>query len=50
MASVMGSCNLGDLIAGDHINVDMTTCNIQDSQQKYRLGTITNGLLEWSGA
>ena len=43
MASIMGSCNLGDLIAGGHIYVDMTTCNIQEPQQKYRLGTITNG-------
>ena len=35
----MGSCYLGDHIAGDHINTDITTCNNEEPQQKYRLGT-----------
>ena len=38
----MGSCHSGDYIAGDHIHTDITTCNIEVSQQKYRLGTVSN--------
>ena len=38
----MGSCFSSDHIAEDHIHMDITTCNIEEPQQKYRLGTISN--------
>ena len=43
----MGSCYLGDHIAGDHIHMDITTCNIEEPlrKQKYRLETASNRLL-----
>ena len=41
----MGSCYSGDHIAGDHIHTGITTCNIEEPQQKYRLGTVSNRLL-----
>ena len=44
----MGSCNSGDHIAEDHIHTDIT-CNIEEPQQKYRLGTVSNGLLGGGG-
>ena len=25
-----------------HIHTDITTCNIEESQQKYRIGTVSN--------
>ena len=33
----MGSCYSGDQIAGDHMHTDITTCNIDEPQHKYRL-------------
>ena len=42
----MSSCYSGDHIAKDHIHTDITTCNIEEPQQKYRLGTVSNRLLE----
>ena len=41
----MGNCDRGDHIAGNHIQTDITRCDIEDPQQKYRLGTISNRLL-----
>ena len=41
----MGSCYLGDLIAGDHIHKDITTYNTEEPQQKYLLGIASNRLL-----
>ena len=35
----------GDHIAGDLIQTDKTTCDIEEPQQKYRLGTVNNRLL-----
>ena len=43
----MGRCYSGDHIARDHIHTDITTCNIGEPQQKYRLGTVSNRLLAW---
>ena len=34
----MDICHSGDQIARDHIHTYITTCNIEDLQQKYRLG------------
>ena len=45
----MGNCNSGDHIAVDHIHTDITICNIEEPQQKYRLGTVSNRLLEGGG-
>ena len=39
----MHSCYLGDHIAGGPIHTDITTCNIEESQQTYRLGTVLGG-------
>ena len=36
----MGSCYSGDGIAEDYIHTDITTCNIEEPQQKYYLGTV----------
>ena len=33
----MGSCYSDDYRAKDHIHTDITTCNIEDLQQNYRL-------------
>ena len=41
----MGSCNSGDPIAEDRIHTDITTCNTEEPQQKYRLGTVSYRLL-----
>ena len=38
----MGSSFSGDHIAVDHIHMDITTCKIEESQQLYRLGTVSN--------
>ena len=40
----MGNCYSADHIAEDHMHTDIT-CNIEDPQQKYRLGTVSNRLL-----
>ena len=40
----MGSC-----YSGDHIHEDNTTCNIEEPQQKYRLGTVNNIILGLCG-
>ena len=40
----MGSCFSSDHIAEDHIHTDITTCNIEEPQQKYRIGTVSNKL------
>ena len=37
-----------DHIAADHIHIDIKTCNIEESQQKYRLATVNNRSL-WGG-
>ena len=36
----MGNCNSIDHIAEDHRHTDVT-CNIEEPQQKYRLGTVS---------
>ena len=41
----MGSCYSGNHIAIDHIHTDITACNVKESQQKYRLGTVSNRLM-----
>ena len=45
----MGSCYLGDHIAGDHIDTDITICNIEEPQQKYRHRTASNRLMGGGG-
>ena len=40
----MGNCYSTDHIAKDHIHTDIT-CNTEEPQQKYRLGTVSNRLL-----
>ena len=30
-----------------HIHTDITTCNIEEAQQKYRPGTVSNRFLGW---
>ena len=37
----MSNCYSADHIAEDHIHKDIT-CNIDEPQQKYRLGTVSN--------
>ena len=37
----MGICYLDDHNAEDHIHMDITTCNLEEPQQKYRLGWMT---------
>ena len=44
----MGNCYSGDHIAEDHIHTDIT-CYIEEPQQKYRLGTVSNELLGGGG-
>ena len=41
----MGSCYLDEHNAEDHIHTDITTCDTEESSQKYRLGTVSYGLL-----
>ena len=41
----MGSYYSGDSIAPDHIHMDITPCNTEEPQQKYRLGTVSGRLL-----
>ena len=48
----MGSCYSNDHIARDHIHTDIITHNIEEPQQKYRPGKISNRLLAgvgWGG-
>ena len=40
----MSNCYSADHIAEDHIHTDIT-CNIEELQQKYRLGTVSSILL-----
>ena len=42
--SIMGSCYTGDRNAEDHIDTDIT-CNVEERQQTYRLGTASYRLL-----
>ena len=44
----MGNCYSAHDIAEDHIHTDIT-CNIEETQQKYSLGTVSNRLLEGGG-
>ena len=44
----MGNCYSTDHIAEDHIHIDVT-CNIDEPQQKYCLGTVRNRLLGKGG-
>ena len=37
----MGNCHSGDHIAEDRIHTDIT-CDTEEPQQKYRLGTVSN--------
>ena len=41
----MGRCYSGDHIAQGHIHTDIKTGNIEEPQQKYRVGTVSNRLL-----
>ena len=44
----MGNCYSADHIAEDHIHTDIT-CNTEEPQQKYRLGTVSNRLVGGGG-
>ena len=44
----MGNCYPADDIAEDHIHTDIT-CNIEEPQQKYRIGTVSKRLLGGGG-
>ena len=44
----MGSCYSSDHIAEDYMHTDIT-CNMEEPQQKYRLGTVSNRLLRGGG-
>ena len=39
----MDSCNTGDHTDGDHIHTDITTCNAEEPQQKYRHERLLGG-------
>ena len=39
----MGNSYSDDHIAVDHIHADITICNIEEPQQKYRFETVSNG-------
>ena len=41
----MGSCHSGDHVAEDHIHTDISKRNIEEPQQKCRLGMASNRLL-----
>ena len=48
----MGSYYSGDHIVGDHIHTDLTTRNIDESPQKYRIGIVSRllgglNMLHW---
>ena len=38
----MDSCYSGDHIVRDQIHTDITTCNTEKPQQKYRLGMVSS--------
>ena len=40
----MDSCYTGDPIARVHIHTDITACDIEEQQQKYRIGTVSTTL------
>ena len=44
----MGGCYSDDHIAKDQIQTDIAICDIEEPQQKYRLGTVSNRL-HWGG-
>ena len=44
----MHKCYLVDHTAEDHIHTDIT-CNIEEPQQKYRLGSVSNRKLQGEG-
>ena len=46
--SIMGSCYSDNHIAKDHIHTDIATCDIEEPQQNYRLGRVSNRL-HWGG-
>ena len=46
----MGSCYSGNHTGEDYIHMDITTCNIEEPQQKYHLGTVSNRLLGAGGS
>ena len=41
----MGGFYLDDHIAEDHLHTGITTCNIEEAQQKYNHGTVRNRLI-----
>ena len=45
----MGSCYSDDHIGGDHLHTEITTCNSEEQQQKYRLGMVSNRLTGVAG-
>ena len=45
----MVSCYSGDHIAEDHIDTDIIICKSEESQQKCRLGTVSNRYLRGGG-
>ena len=45
----MSSCYSGDHIAEDQIHIDISSCNIEEPQQKYLLGTVSNRLFGGGG-
>ena len=45
----MGSCYSVDHFAEDDLHTDITICNIEELQQKYRLGMVSNRLLGAGG-
>ena len=47
--SRMCSCYSGDRIARDHIHTNITTWNIEEPQQKHRIGTGSNRLQRVEG-
>ena len=45
----MGTCYSGDHNAENHIHTDITTFNIEEPQQSYHLGTVSNSFLGVGG-
>ena len=45
----MGSCYSDDHIAGDHIHMNVTTCNIEEPQQKPALERSVIHIDYWGG-
>ena len=46
----MGSRHSGEHTAGDHLQMDITTYNIEEAQKRYRLKTVSYRLLGSSWA